>query len=234
MSEVEAPPHRSRLVPALTVATALAATAGVVLELMLTLAQTRSAPAAAHATLRLFSYFTILSNVLVALACALPLAARARAPRAARFFALPRVRGAVALYIAVTAAVYIVMLAPLWHPTGLLRVADALLHYVVPSLYLALWLRTTAAPRPRLAWGDALRWLAFPAAYLAWTLLRGALAHEYPYPFVDVNKLGLVAVLRNSAGLTVIFFVLGLGLVGVDKLAGRALALDPRGGARQP
>ncbi|HWD69772.1 MAG TPA: Pr6Pr family membrane protein, partial [Solirubrobacteraceae bacterium] len=30
----------------------------------------------------------------------------------------------------------------------------------------------------------------FPICWLAFTLIRGALAHWYPYPFIDVTHLG--------------------------------------------
>jgi len=182
------------------------------------LAPASDAPDAARATLRFFSYFTILSNLLVALACGMPLL---RSGRAAAYFAQPRVRGAIALYISVTAGVYITILDGMWSPQGAEWLANALLHYWVPGLYVLLWLWQAYAPRPRLLWTDALRWLSFPAAYLAWTLVRGAWLHEYPYPFVDVSALGVGGVLRNALALLVLFVLLGLVLVAVDKLAGR-------------
>jgi hypothetical protein len=192
---------------------ALMAAVGLLLQLGVVLTHTHDAPEAARATLRFFSYFTILSNLLVVLACGL----------AHPFFTSPRVRGAVALYIAVTAAVYITILAGTWQPTGVLWISNGLLHYWVPAGYLGFWLVQAYRPRqrPRLRFGDALRWLSFPAAYLAWTLVRGAWVHEYPYPFMDVTAIGMLAVVRNAAVLLVLFVLLGLVLVGLDKLAGR-------------
>ena len=35
----------------------------------------------------------------------------------------------------------------------------------------------------------------FPLAYLLWTFVRGAWVHEYPYPFIDVDALGWPSVL---------------------------------------
>jgi hypothetical protein len=35
-----------------------------------------------------------------------------------------------------------------------------------------------------------LAWLAYPAAWLGYTLIRGASVDWYPYPFVDVSQLG--------------------------------------------
>jgi hypothetical protein len=60
----------------------------------------------------------------------------------------------------------------------------------------------------RLAWQDMLQWLGFPAGYLAYCLLRGPLVHWYPYPFLNVPKLGYAQVLSNS-GLVLLCFLAG-------------------------
>lgn len=67
-----------------------------------------------------------------------------------------------------------------------------------------------------------LRWLRFPLAYACWVFLRGAWAHEYPYPFLDPGALALPAVLRNCAGVFALFLLLGAVLVLVDRCSGRA------------
>lgn len=38
-------------------------------------------------------------------------------------------------------------------------------------------------PRSYVAWGEAMSWLLFEIAYLAYTLVRGSIAHWYPYPY---------------------------------------------------
>ena len=90
------------------------------------------------------------------------------------------------------------------------------MHYVVPFLYLFWW--AVLLPHGTLVWRDALRWLLFPLVFLAWTLLRGAVVHEYPYPFVDVDNLGYGAVLINSLLVGGVFVVLGLGFVAIDRM----------------
>jgi hypothetical protein len=59
--------------------------------------------------------------------------------------------------------------------------------------------------------------LAFPAAFLGWTLVRGAWLHEYPYPFIDVDTLGFAVALRNAAAIALLFVAAGLLLVAVDR-----------------
>lgn len=162
----------------------------------------------ALATLRFFSYFTILGNLLAALVASAALAGPGGAVR--DWLHRPGVRGAAALYLLATALVYAVLLAPLWHPQGWERWSDRGLHIAVPALYVLWWLGFTPAP---LAWSAALRWLLFPLAYFGWVLLRGAWLGEYPYPFVDVAALGYGSVLLNAAALVGLFLALGLALV---------------------
>ena len=41
--------------------------------------------------------------------------------------------------------------------------------------------------------------IAFPVVYTVASLVRGALSHLYPYPFIDVAALGYQRVLGNMA-----------------------------------
>ncbi|MET0254786.1 MAG: Pr6Pr family membrane protein [Luteibacter sp.] len=168
-------------------------------------------------TLRFFSFFTILSNLLVALVATSAATGGSWAPL--RIWRGPRIRGLAALSITVTCAIYAVVLQSLWHPMGPQLVADRALHYVVPFLFVVWWL--ALLPHGALVWSDALRWLAFPLAFLVWTLVRGAFVHEYPYPFVDVDRLGYASVALNSLGVGVLFLALGVALVALDKALAR-------------
>jgi len=196
--------------------TATAAWVGLVLQLVLLIAATRNTIGPALATLQFFSYFTILSNLLVALVCTFTVVGRPTTAR--QFLTKARVRGAVALYIAITGGIYFTVLRHLWQPQGAQWVADALLHYVVPCLYLIVWL--VSGPRG-LTWSDALRWLLFPLGYFIWIIARGAWLGVYPYSFTDVGALGFFSVLRNVALLFALFLVVGLSLIAVDKALGR-------------
>jgi hypothetical protein len=66
-----------------------------------------------------------------------------------------------------------------------------LLHDLIPSLYLACWV--IFVRKSSLLWKHAVWWLAYPAAYFAYTLLRGAPLGWYPYPFLDANAFGIFA-----------------------------------------
>jgi hypothetical protein len=165
------------------------------------------------ATFRFIAFFTILSNLMVALTATV--ACIPSDTSFAAFFRTPRVRGCAALCIGITLAIYHSILAATWSPQGAQWVADVTLHYAVPLLYLAWWF--ALVPRGELAWLDAVRWLSFPLVYLVCVLLRGAWLHEYPYPFIDVDALGVATVVRNAVVLGVLFLLVGLLIVAFDR-----------------
>ena len=170
------------------------------------------------ATVRYFSYFTIISNLLVT--CVASSAALGMDGHWARWFARARVRSGVALYIGVTGIIYVAVLRHLWQPQGAQWWGDAGLHYATPMLYLAWWL--TCVPHGQLDWRALPRWLLLPLGYLLWCFVRGAVVHEYPYPFIDVDQLGLATVLRNAIGVLLLMLAVGALLLLLDRGLGRA------------
>lgn len=175
------------------------------------------APYSPAHVLRFFSFFTILTNTLVALAFTFP----AIAPQSAagRFFARPSVRAAIACYIVVVFAIYHWLLAGLWQPQGWQWVADNLLHTVMPALFVIDWL--VFVPKGTLSLRHIPRWLLYPLVYVAFVLVQGALNGFYPYPFIDAAKLGLPMALLNAAGVAAIFALLGLIVVAIDRALAR-------------
>lgn len=172
---------------------------------------------AGELTLNFFSYFTILSNILVALALTAPVVAPNS--RLGRWFAGEALHAAMAMYIVVVGVVYHFLLAPTWNPQGLALLGNSLLHYVMPTAFVLDWL--LFAPKGRLNWKDPAKWLIFPLVYGGWTLIHGALSGWWPYPFVDVGALGLGRVLLNFIGLLIFFLIVGLTVVAIDRTFGR-------------
>ena len=189
---------------------ACVAAAALILQYVLLIRLTLDSIGPGLATIRFFSYFTILSNLLV-----LSVAATA-VRRGHGMLATPRVRGAAAMCICVTMAIYFFLLRHLWQPQGAQWWADTGLHYAVPLLYLLWW--ALFVPHGGLRWRDGPYWLLFPLAYLGWVLLRGAWAHEYPYPFLDLTALDVATVSRNIAGVFGIFVLAGSALLLADRL----------------
>lgn len=185
----------------------------------------KSGTALIHGIINYFSYFTILSNIVVAVSFTFA----AVSPRSAigKIVDRPGVRTAIAVYIIVTGVVYLFLLSHLSPPGRMLRVANILLHYVVPVVYFADWL--VFVPKGTLVRKQVLNWLAFPLLYAVYTLIHGGLTGFYPYFFLNVTKLGYPGVLLCCAFLLVCFILLGLFLVAID----RWMAKNARGRAVQ-
>ena len=171
-----------------------------------------------HGTLAFLAYFTVLTNLFVALAASLPLVAGATGP--GRFFAKPEVLGCAITSIVMVGAGYHVLLRNAWNPQGLQLIADYLLHYVVPVLALAYWV--VFAPRTRPGVLAPLAWCIYPISYFIYALIRGQLTGMYPYYFIDVAKIGLAKVLANSAAMLVVFLLVGMAVRFIPVLRGAA------------
>ena len=167
-----------------------------------------------------FGFYTVLTNILVALA----FTAGALGPRGrlTRFFNRPGTCTAAAMSIVVVSAVYNVMLRQLWHPQGWQLFADATLHDAMPLAFLAYW--WLAVPKASLAWRHIPAWLGYPAAYFAYALARGALNGWYPYPFLDVTNLGYVQVVINALLVLLFFIAVAVALMGLARWQARRAA----------
>jgi hypothetical protein len=166
-----------------------------------------------HAVINYFSFFTILTNLLVAVGTTVPLLAPQSA--AGRFSARPSTQSGTAVYIAIVGITYSLLLRHMWNPQGMQKIADVLLHDVVPVLYVAFWI--FLVPKFTLRWSDAVRWLAFPLVYMVYTVARGLIAHWYPYYFIDIDTIGWSLALIHAAGLLLAFFGFGLLFISIGR-----------------
>ncbi len=141
-----------------------------------------------------FSYFTVITNTLVATVLTCHLSARESAAR--RWFLQPGVSSAIAVSIVIVGVAYNVLLRHLWHPEGWQWLADELMHDVMPLLYLAWWWLCVHKGTLRLRHIGL--WVIYPVVYFAYVLLRGHLLAVYPYPFIDVDSLGYPQVFLNA------------------------------------
>jgi hypothetical protein len=168
-------------------------------------------------TIDYLSYFTILSNILVAatLSCA------ALAPQSSlgRFLLKPSSATATAVYITVTGLTYYFILSSLYSLEGWVLTFDRLLHYVMPPAFVLFWL--LFIPKGRVGVGAAAWILVPPLIYAAYTFVHGPWSGFYPYPFVDLATLGVATVARNVLEFVVFFFLTGLFYVGLDRIIAR-------------
>ncbi len=163
--------------------------------------------------IRFFSYFTILTNLMV---LAYFTAETFQLSKGLfSFRTKPENVTAITVYITVVGLVYQVVLRPIWTPTGIQMVVNELLHSLIPILVIVYWFVTynNSTLRYRQLWG----WLGYPFVYLVFILVRGSLSHFYPYPFVDVDKLGIQTVLVNSLLVTGVFAIIAVAFIAIGK-----------------
>lgn len=163
--------------------------------------------------IRFFSFFTILTNILVALCCTILLLNYNSKWR--NFFSNKNTLTAIAVYITIVGVVYNLILRFLWNPEGLQWIVDELLHSVIPILFIILWL--LYIPKRRLQLKSVFAWLLYPLVYLIFIIIRGSFSGFYPYPFIDVNKLGYNKVIVNSTGMLAAFLVTSVLFVLIDR-----------------
>jgi hypothetical protein len=213
-------------------ATALVAWVCVLVQLVYSvrngLARGESVP---RALANYFAYFTILTNLLVALVLTLPALAPGR--RIGRAFADLRVTWTAAAAILVVGIAYHLLLRATHNPTGGEAITNIGMHYLVPAMYAAWWVVCTDVTGAR--WADrALHLSAYPTAYFGYIVGRGEVVGTYPYFFVDVAQLGLLGALRNAAGILVFYLVIAWLLlmaasrVGTGRLSAASAATPNR------
>jgi hypothetical protein len=162
-----------------------------------------------------FSYFTVLTNLLICVSLTLSLAAPSSA--LGRWSSRPSTVAGIATSILFVGLSYHFLLRHVWNPQGARLIADVLLHYVVPALYVTYW--WFAASKAELGWMNPVTWSLYPTLYLVYALIRGSIIDRYPYPFIDAAALGYGRTLRNAFGLLFVFIALGCLFVALSRRA---------------
>jgi hypothetical protein len=90
------------------------------------------------------------------------------------------------------------------------------MHLIMPILVPLFWL--THVRKGALRPGDPFVFAAFPLLYLAYALGRGEAEGRYPYPFLNVAKIGLHRTLANVGAIGLGFLVGGYVLLLLDWL----------------
>lgn len=152
--------------------------------------------------IRFFSYFTILSNVLVAVCATVLLFNKSNVNS---FFASQSTQTAIAVYIFVVGLIYNVILRSIWDPQGIQKLIDELLHVVNPFLFILYW--AIFSTQNKLKSNVIRGWLLYPFFYVIFVLIRGNFSGFYPYPFFHVKEIGLNKVLINCFAVFIIFVI---------------------------
>jgi hypothetical protein len=159
-------------------------------------------------------YFTTWSNIMVAVTLT---ALYLNPERTGRFFSSLRNTGL--LMITMTMVLYHLLLAGVANPQSWYALTNLLQHYITPVITIAVW--AAAGPRGRFALGDTFAVFIIPIAYLAYTLVHGAIASVYPYGFFNVIKYGYASVLMLMGGVIVGGYVVALLYLGAERLRSR-------------
>ncbi len=170
---------------------------------------------ALEVTWRYFVYFTLLTNTFVTLV----MARAAVWPDRLNGLNAPRVELMAVTSIAFVGIVYNLLLASRWDPQGWQKVADVIVHNVVPIWVLVFWL---LRPHGSLKWAHAAFAALWPAAYAVYGLSRGAFDGFYPYFFLDPTALSIPQIAINLLGLVVAFILGALVLIALSRALDRS------------
>ncbi|MCU1391963.1 MAG: hypothetical protein JWM34_391 [Ilumatobacteraceae bacterium] len=199
--------------------TSLAVTVGLVLQLILVIGKDPATAMFEHTPARIlnfFSFFTVQSNIAVAITTGM---LAARPDRTSRVFRILRLDAV--LCIAVTGIVFHLALSSLQELTGWDAVADFLLHTLSPILTVLGWL--VFGPRCQPDRGIVTRSVIAPLCWLGYALVYGAVAttrtgaHYYAYPFMNVEIHGYAVAMLRCALVAVLFLALAFGALALDE-----------------
>ena len=157
-----------------------------------------------------FSFFTIQSNLLVLIVAIMLIADPLRDGRFWRVLRLDALIG-----ITITGLVFDLILIHYVHPSGWQLVATIGFHYIAPWASVLGWL--LFGPRPRIDRTAAAWMFVWPIAWIVYTFVHGAIAHWYPYPFLNVDKIGFWPSLLSTVVVLLVAIVLLLLFSLIDR-----------------
>lgn len=157
------------------------------------------------------SYFTILTNLLVSVYFTALLFS---GNNTYQFAQKASTGTAITVYILVVGLVYQTLLRNLYAPQGLFLLSDNMVHGWMPLFTLVYWIKYVYGQQ--IGWKVMPLWLVYPLLFLFYSLIRGHFSQWYPYPFLDVVKLGYTQVWLNSGGMSAVFIILSAIMIGLS------------------
>lgn len=170
--------------------------------------------------LNTFSYFTIQSNMLVILTSGILAFKPNITGNWWRILRLAALAG-----ITVTGIVFVTVLAKYVELSGAALVYNYLFHYVSPTATVLGFI--FVGPRLGLKWRD-MWFMAWPVAWVIYTMTRGAVFHpvfngfteyasQYPYGFLDVNRVPLSEVIGSIIIIALLITAVGSAYIWGDR-----------------
>lgn len=170
----------------------------------------------------MFNYFTVLSNLFAVVYFILAIAWLLKKDRKSEeTTAFPAVKGMATVAVTLTMLVVHFMLGPMFvNASGAFGLSLTLLHYVLPLMTIADWLLFDQKGQMKAYFPFV--WLIAPFFYLVYAMIASQIGDgigflnktRYPYPFLDIDKLGIptvtITVLCMSLGLVALGYLLWL------------------------
>lgn len=160
-----------------------------------------------------FSYFTILSNILITVVF-LTLGASPLKTLKKNMF-IQNCYGPAVLYMCITGIVYWTILHGGKQLTTDVEWITLVLHGLMPIAVVVGWV---VFPIKTYTWKSVAMWLIFPLTFVVYTLFRGVFVHWYPYPFLNPTIVGYRGVGEWTLGILVGAFLVGNTLLFLAKL----------------
>ncbi|WP_341215341.1 Pr6Pr family membrane protein [uncultured Wocania sp.] len=165
--------------------------------------------------IRFFSFFTILTNILVALYFTASAFKLKIVPF--KWFFSKGTLTAITAFILIVGLVYQIALRGVWQPTGLQYIVDELLHSIIPLYVFIYWYFNVS--KNDLQIKPIFRWLLYPVLFIIFILVRGYFSGFYPYPFLDVLKIGYEKTFLNIG----FIFITTLTMLTILLLVGKTI-----------
>ena len=187
---------------------AAAAWVGLIVQFFVTYSITASIPLTIWI---LLAFFTILTNLLVAVLFTLIAFNRSPLPSES-------IMAGTMLSIAMVGIVSAIFLRGVLELSGGSILVDKLLHIATPALVPLYWL--SCVRKGDLKWRNPVLWAIYPLLYLAYGMTRGNLTGKYAYPFLDAGKLGWQRTAFTALIISLVFMTCGYAVVCIDHLLG--------------
>jgi len=158
-------------------------------------------------SLRLFKYFTMLSNLIAVIYFWLIFTNRTQL----KYGWFDRMLGGIVIYVTITFLIYAVLLESTYEVRGLDFIGNTCLHYLNPLLiigYLGVYRKDFNFSRK-----DIGLWIVFPLLYLVFLVVHGLFTGDYLYPFFQVSEVGVTGLMSMIGILFGIFFILSIIIV---------------------
>jgi len=150
-----------------------------------------------------FSFFTIQSNILVAILLLVTGICNLRGI----IRNIANLRGALTLYITMTGIIYFLLLSGSEDALQTtIPWVNIVPHYLIPLVVVTDWI--LFPPKNNVSFRQAIVWLIYPVGYLLFSLTRGAFTGWYPYPFLNPITTGW----PNLMAVCIIIAIASVGL----------------------